>query len=759
MIFFVAALIALAAAQQSTTRPVSSAATTAPAGTTTAPAGTTWRTTQSPFTPSAPAGTTTAPAGTTWGATPSWNATAAATTTAPWSVSAPWSTEWCSGQPNNAWSACSTDDDRVRWVAEATRSVNSNNGMSSMTGSLLVIGSVQQVVQDRGQPYARVQLSDAWSVERGVVQRETRPIFAWACPSYATARNWNTTANVTAAFPSGRKVLLFAQQDWSFNGTANLIVSPCAGEVRDACVDASNAKCQSGLARQMLIVAASANPELGRLLSINAASTCSPTCANGACKLGVCECPSAWMGAACDVRRPDPPRVTVTTARIVPGAGSNGTDVWISGTKRKIQIPILSSDRSIPTGFARVMLLNLNVASWCRSRLPNATVDGLPAWFFADSSEVDPTTSPRYLATELLAVVDLSTLKWFPGTKAKATIQIEHTLTLSEQCKDAGVGYRIAVMLSANRNDDAALAGPYAGGQFAISVGGCIGDGAAGVCMTSLGSTDPCRSGNNYGSPLRVRAKSVTAGQCLGADAACCIPDRSNTAPAPIGAYSFLSLDMPRSLPTAEGPPSSSYAWGETVALSWKTNPNRPQPSPFSLFFPDGFCAVDQGLDAPTTSFELLLVASSGTGGQFGVVRSLGKVKLSAGKFDVALEQPQNYYAPALQIVAKFSDSCQYSSQPFQVRESPCFSTATKTLVGTCRASCPTWGDEANVIGSCTGLKHAAKCCGRIRNSNDGFRFADEDNVDDDAAPEAAAAASLGAAGAAALTAALVAAI
>jgi hypothetical protein len=644
---------------------------------------------------------------------------------------------------------CSTADDRVRWVSGATRPSNPSLP-SSMSNTMLLIGTVKSVVSSVGQSYHRVDTSDLWSVDRGVVARETRPVFAYACSYWPYARNFNTSANVNARFTAGRKVLMFAQVDHSFNGTANLIVSPCADEISNACLDASNPKCQSGLTRQLLIVAASSNAELGRLLAVDAASTCSPTCQNGGqCKLGVCICPFNFMGVSCETARPPPPAVTVTAPRITPGAGSNGSDVWVSGTKRKIQIPILSADRTIPTGFARVMLLNLNPASWCRQLLPNASLDGLPAWYFADSSEVDPTTSPRYLVTELLAVVDLSKLKWTAGTKAKATIVVEHTLTLSESCKDAGVGYRIAVMLSANRNDDAALAGPYTGGQFAIAVGGCIGDGVAGICKSSLGAgANVCRSGNDYGAPLKVAAKTVTAGQCVGADTVCCIPDRTNVAAAPTSAFAFMALDLPKSQLTTEGPPTTSYAWGETVKLTWTTNRVRPQPSPFSLFFPDGFCAMDEGLDAASNSFELLLVSASNgmttPNGVNNTIASLGKVKLSLGKFDAALELPQNVYNPyQVQFVAKLSETCKYTSAPFQVRESPCFSTATKTLIGTCRATCNTWGDDTNAIGTCAGLTHASKCCGRIRNSNDGFRFADEDSGEEPVGETANAASSI----------------
>jgi hypothetical protein len=660
-------------------------------------------------------------------------------TTAPWASTSP-PFESCLSPPNAIYSPCSSNDDRVRWVNSATRAANPNSFMMSTSGGVfLVIGTVKSVVAD-GQSYRRVVLDDAWSVDRGVVAPEMRPIFAYGCNSaWLFSRNFNTTTNINARFPVGRKLLMFVQQDYSFNGTANLIVSPCEGETAAPCLDASNPQCQTGFVRQQLIVAASSNPQLARLLSADAAGTCAPACKNGGqCKLGVCVCPFAFMGAQCETARPPPPAVTVTTTRIVPGAGSNGSDVWVSGTKRKIQIPIVSADRSIPTGFARVMLLNLNPSSYCRNVLPNATVDGLPAWYFADSSEVDPTTSPRYLTTELLAVVDLSKLQWVAGSKAKATIQIEQTLTLAQNCKDAGVGYRIAVMLSANRGDDAALAGPFTGGQFAIAIGGCIGDGVAGVCKSNVGGgAAACVAGGDQYMPLRVAAKSVTSGQCVGADSVCCIPDRTNLVAAPISQYAFMALDMPKSQLTVEGPPSSSFAWGETVKLTWTVNRQRPQPSPFSLFFPDGFCAIDEGLDAASNSFELLLVAVGGmmfnsndTNG-----RSLGKVKLSAGKFDAPLELPQNWYTPyQMQFVAKFSETCKYTSAPFQVRESPCFSTASKTLIGTCKASCNSWGEESNVIGSCTGLTYASKCCGRIRNSNDGFRFADEG--DDIPSPE-----------------------
>jgi hypothetical protein len=704
MIFFVGLLCAVALAQPTTAPFTTLGATNAPS-----PVASAWQTT-----------------------TTSTVRSRSPSTTAPF-PSAPWPTESCSQPPSSIYSPCTSSDDRVRWASEATRTPLTQHTTS--TSSLLLIGTVKSVVSAAGQSFQRVMFDDLWSVERGVVARETRPVFAYACSYYSYARNFNTSANIAAQFPVGRKLLLFAFSEFSFNGTANLIVSPCADETTGACLDATNPQCPSGLMRQLLLVAASANADLGRLLSIDSATMCSPTCKNGGqCKLGICACPLNFMGTTCEIARPPPPAVTVTTTRIVPGAGSNGSDIWISGTTRKIQIPILSADRTIPTGFARVMLLNLNPAAWCRMRLPNATLDGLPTWYFADSSEVDPTTSPRFLVTELLAVVDLSKLKWVAGTKAKSTIVVEHTLTLAESCKDAGSGYRVAVMLSANRNDDAALAGPYTGGQFTIGIGGCIGDGVAGMCMSNLGASTNFGVGANVctlsSSPLKIAAKTVTAGQCTGADTVCCIPDRTNLVAAPISPYAFLAFDLPKSQATVQGPPISAYTWGETVKLTWTTNRLRPQPSPFSLFFPDGFCAIDEGLDTASASFELLLVAANNMMSPTGAnttIASLGKVKLSLGKFDAPLQQPQNFYTPyQVQFVAKFSETCKYTSLPFQVRESPCFSSATKTLIGTCRAVCNTWGDDTNAIGTCAGLTHASKCCGRIRNSNDGFRFADE---------------------------------
>lgn len=623
---------------------------------------------------------------------------------------------------------CSTTDDRVRWVSGALQE-------NSQFDSVLVIGTVKSVVFDEGQPWVSVMFNDLWSLSRGKFARESRSVLAYACPQWPTSRNFNTTANVVARFAAGTKLMMFATPRLDSQTGNILYVSPCNGEITSACLVAGNPQCASGLVRQQLLAAASANADLARALDVDAAITCAKPCMNaGQCKLGVCACLANFTGETCEKVRLPPPAVTVTATRIVPGAGSNNSDVWVSGTTRKIQIPIQSVDRTTPTGFARVMLLNRSPASWCSQQLPNASLDGLPAWYFADMGpQVDLTTNPRYIATELLAVVDLSKLKWVTGSKARSTIVVEHTLTLAESCKDAGSDYRIAVMLSSSRADDAALAGPFTGGQFAIAEGGCIGDGVVGICRSRVGAADVCFAASPYGPPT-LAAKTVTSGQCIGADTVCCIPDRTNVVAPPISPYTFFALNMPKSQPTTDGLPStSSYAWGETVKLTWTTNRVRPQPSPYAQeVFPDGFCAMDQGLDTASSSFELLLVRGShgnDVTNASNPIMSYGKVQLSLGKFDAELRLPQNLQNPyLLQFFVKFSDTCKYTSAPFGVAESPCFSTATKTLVGSCRAACSALSQDNIVIGTCTGLTHASKCCGRIRSSSDSFRFEDEED-------------------------------
>jgi hypothetical protein len=650
---------------------------------------------------------------------------------------------------------CSSDADRVRWVNSAIKLNNMNPNNNFMYGVSLTIGTVRLVANDAGgwgsNGYYAIVLDDAFTIAGGGVSPRTSEtsVIAYACnhrsfvlnsTTNATSlvRGFGSLANLNARFRVGRKVLLFTTSIY-VSSRYQLFASACEGEVYDACLVKGQAGCFNGLARAQLINFASIQPTVARLFNVGANVPCSPACQNGGtCKFGDCICSREYMGDRCETRRPPAPAVTITPSRIVPGAGGNATDVWIAGTTRKIKIPILSKDRTIPTGFARVMLLNLSPNPYCGGNLRNATVDGLPAWFFADSSEIDPTSNPRYLFTQLLQVVDLSKLKWFPGTKAKATIEVQHTLSTDSYCKSQGSGYRIAVMLSATRSDDAQLAGPFAGGQFTLANGGCIGDGVAGVCRS-----DSCA---NYGT---IAAQKITAGQCVGAENACCIPDRSDlsasTVPLPL--YTFFGFDLPRARGSnsSGSSPVPSFSWGETVPLKWRVNTNRPQASPFQLFWPDGFCAVEEGLDAPSATFDLQLRKYSADGP---LIKSFGKKALSLGKFDAQLQLPLNDYNPGSVIfVAKFSDSCMYASAMIPTTETPCFSTATKTLVGTCMSACAQWGDNANAIGTCTGLSGASKCCGKIRNSNDGFRFADEDDADGQ--PESPAASNVVAAAAA----------
>jgi hypothetical protein len=390
---------------------------------------------------------------------------------------------------------CSTADDRVRWVSGALQE-------NSQFDSVLVIGTVKSVVFDEGQPWVSVMFNDLWSLSRGKFARESRSLLAYACPQWPTSRNFNTTANVVARFAAGTKLMMFATPRLDSQTGNILYVSPCNGEITSACLVAGNPQCASGLVRQQLLAAASANADLARALDVDAAITCAKPCMNaGQCKLGVCACLANFTGETCEKARLPPPAVTVTATRIVPGAGSNNSDVWVSGTTRKIQIPIQSVDRTTPTGFARVMLLNRSPASWCSQQLPNASLDGLPAWYFADMGpQFDLTTNPRYIATELLAVVDLSKLKWVTGSKARSTIVVEHTLTLAESCKDAGSDYPHRRDAELQSRDDAALAGPFTGGQFAIAEGGCIGDGVVGICRSRVGAADVCFAA----SPLRA---------------------------------------------------------------------------------------------------------------------------------------------------------------------------------------------------------------------------------------------------------------
>lgn len=588
----------------------------------------------------------------------------------------------------------------------------------------ITVGTVRSVLDFGGDGFYSVQLDDAFTIRAGevrsLVSNATFSVVAYACnrgdPS--EVRNFGTRANVLRRFPTGRKVLLFTETQWG-RGSEENFVSACDNDVNDACLVKGKPGCLAdSAARARLISFASAHPDLVRVLSLSAASTCAPACQNGAtCALGECQCTRDFMGASCETRRPPAPAVTVTSARIIPGAGSNSSDVWISGTTRTIKIPILSNDRTIPTGFARVMLLNLSPNPRCKHVLPNATIDGLPSWFFADSTEVDPLADPRYLFTQLLEVVDLTKLKWTAGTKAKATIAVTYTMATNDECKAQGSGFRIAVMLSATRSDDASLAGPFAGGQFTIAGGACLGDGVAGLCQSQ----------NCNG----VAAKTVTAGQC-GSGNVCCIPVRGSASPAPVPAFTFMSLDVPRQ-GSNQSNGVAQFAFGEAVPLKWRINSNRPQASPLQLFWPTGFCAVEEGSASPSSTFELQLLAGSANGP---LLKSYGRKALSLGGFDAALELPQNNYSPgSVVFVAKFSASCVYESAPISVYVSPCFSTSTKTLVGSCMNECFTWGDDKDVLGTCP-LKGASKCCGKQRASNVGFRFADEDLPEDGPAVE-----------------------
>ena len=630
---------------------------------------------------------------------------------------------------------CNSEEDRVRWVNNA---VTVPSAPQSASGTCLVIGTVRGAVAGAGMVgLVAVQLDDAVQISDGVVlPLPSTRIVAFSCASRLFARNFNTTANVLAAFPDGRKVLAFATVGAFGSNIFQAFVSACPGDVHDACLDVDKPGCFKGPARTQLLQLAKRNATVARLLSISATSTCAPVCQNGgSCVFGECACTRDFTGARCETQRPTPPAVTVTASRITPGAGAAKSDVWLSGTTRTIKIPILSKDRSIPSGFARVMLLN-TASSWrCRAQLPNGTIDGLPTWFFADSSEMDPASSPRYHASQLLAVIDISKLKWLAGTNAKATIEVQHTLSTDFACMPAGAGYRVLVMLSASRSDDASLLGPFMGGEFTLAIGGCIGDGVAGVCRS-----EACRSSN-------VAAKQVTAGQCSGANF-CCIPDRTSTALPPVAAFTFLTLDVPRSSINS----SAQFSWGESVPLKWRINNNRPAPSMWDTFWPSGFCALDEALGALTSSFELQLKTFSKDGQ---LIKSLGRHRLSAGGVDVPLELPQNATNHgAVVLVAKFSTTCSYASDVIPVTETPCFATATKTLVGTCMASCPTTGDVQQ-IGSCSGLKFASKCCGVERLSNNvGFKFEGEDE-DEEGTVAVASAASLAVAGCAVVVAAV----